>query len=165
MGGVFTMRQEQINPAMSWRVAAPADADATLGLMREFYREEALDFDAARQGSALRALLADPALGAVFLLGVSSGAVAPAGHMVLTWACSLEFGGRFALLDELFIRPEARGLDRGRRALDIAVEWARENGACAFRLEVARGNARARSLYAGRGLVAQDRDLMTLRLA
>jgi len=46
----------------------------------------------------------------------------------------------------------------------LAAEWAKRQGAGALRLEVARENGRARALYARAGLVAEARDLMTLRL-
>ena len=149
-----------------WRPAGPADADAALASMQAFYREEHLRFDDAEQGAALRALLAQPALGAVFLAeGAEARPPAPAGHLVLTWACSLEFGGRFALLDELYLAPGARGRGEGRRAVDFAIAWARAHEAKAIRLEVAHENPRARHLYGKAGLETQARDLMTLRLA
>lgn len=147
-----------------------ADAGASLASMREFYREEGLVFDEAGQGEALRALMAEPAAGSVFGLfdagKMEANVASPSlGHLVLTWAFSLEFGGRFALLDELWLAPEARGRGEGRRALEFAAAWARERGAKALRLEVAHENGRARALYARAGLTAQARDLMTLRLA
>jgi GNAT superfamily N-acetyltransferase len=155
--------------AAAWCLAGPADAGVALGLLRAFYAEERLDFDPAAQGKALRALLADPALGAVFLLrsepSADSPAAMPLGHLVLTWACSLEFGGRFILLDELYLVPAARGRGEGRRAVTFAADWARAQGAKALRLEVSHENTRARALYRQAGLEAQARDLLTLRLA
>lgn len=148
-----------------WEAAGPADADAVLACMREFYAEEGLGFDAAAQGAALWELLAEPALGAVFLLGNGKMDTPPRGYLVLTWACSLEFGGRFVLLDELWLAPEARGRGEGRRAVEFAAGWARERGAKALRLEVAHENTRARATYAKAGLEAHARDFMTRRLA
>jgi ribosomal protein S18 acetylase RimI-like enzyme len=160
----------------AWRAASPADADAVLAAMREFYAEERLVFDAAAQGAALRELLAKPELGAVFFVcretadtgaggGEGADGGAPRGYLVLTWACSLEFGGRFVLLDELWLAPELRGRGQGRRAVELAAAWAREQGAKALRLEVAHENTRARATYAKAGLEAHARDFMTRRLA
>ncbi len=152
--------------ALVWRPAGLVDTEAVLGSMRAFYREEQLRFDDTEQGTALQALLARPALGAVFLADAGeAGPPGPAGHLVLTWACSLEFGGRFVLLDELYLVPGARGRGEGRRAVDFAVAWARAHEAKALRLEVAHENPRARHLYRKTGLEAQTRDPMTLRLA
>lgn len=147
-----------------WRRAGPADAETTLALMRAFYVEERLVFDEAAQGGALSALLADEALGAVFLFCPKGAGGRVLGHLVATWACSLEFGGRFVLLDELCLAPEARGRGEGRRALDFVAEWARGQGAKALRLEVAHENARARATYTKGGFEAHARDLMTRRL-
>lgn len=166
-------------PAMAaanpdWDKAEPADAHAALASMRAFYVEEHLPFNEAAQGDALHALLVEPALGAVFLLrptqtspspGAPLAVSPPLGHLVLTWAFSLEFGGRFVLLDELYLDPSARGRGEGRRAMEFAIAWARVKGAKALRLEVARENPRARALYEKTGLESQARDLMTLRLA
>ena len=151
-----------------WRVATASDAAALLARMREFYAEESLVFDSAAQGAALEELLRKPELGAVFLFrkgDADAGGEAPCGYLVLTWACSLEFGGRFVLLDELWLAPEARGRGEGRRAVEFAAAWARERGAKALRLEVAHENARARATYAKAGLEAHARDFMTRRLA
>ena len=156
------------NGSLSWHEAAPSDAATVLACMRAFYAEESLAFDAAAQGAAVDELLRKPELGVVFLMrrgGVDAGDTEPCGHLVLTWACSLEFGGRFVLLDELWLAPTARGRGEGKRAVEFAAEWAREHGAKALRLEVAHENARARAVYVKAGLAAHARDFMTRRLA
>ena len=147
-----------------WRQATLNDGPEILAWMGDFYAEERLEFDGATQGRALDALLADPALGAVFLLGADGEDGEAAGYVVLTRGHSLEFGGRFYLLDELYVSPERRGRGLGEAAVRRAADWARAQGAGALRLEVARGNVRARALYARAGLVAEARELMTLRL-
>lgn len=163
-------------PTLTWRAASLADAPDLLALMRAFYAEEALVFDGPTQGRALDALLAEPALGTVFLLeaagppeastraGLPSGSVGPFGHLVLTRGHSLEFGGAFFLLDELYLAPAVRGHGEGRRALAFAAASARASGAAVLRLEVSRKNARARALYERAGFVAEDRDFLTWRL-
>jgi GNAT superfamily N-acetyltransferase len=152
-------------PAPAWLPATLADAPVVLDLIRGFYAEERLPFDGPTQGRALDALLADPALGTVFLLRPAADASAPLGHLVLTCGHSLEFGGRFLLLDELYLAPSIRGRGEGKRALAFAAEHARATGAHALRLEVSRQNHRARETYARHGFTTETRDLMTLRLA
>lgn len=155
---------------LGWRMATLADGPEVLARMEAFYAEERLGFDGATQGRALDALLAEPALGAVFLLepegeaGSAGGREEAAGYVVLTRGHSLEFGGKFYLLDELYVAPEWRGRGEGGRVVQRAAEWARKQGAGALRLEVARENGRARALYARAGMVAEERELMTLRL-
>lgn len=155
------------SPILAWQPAALADGPEALDLMRAFYDEERIAFDGAAQGRALDALLSDPSLGSVFLLREEGAApdAPPLGHLVLTRGHSLEFGGRFLLLDELYLVPAIRGRGEGRRALDFAARQARESGAQALRLEVSRENHRALAAYRRVGFVAETRDLMTLRLA
>lgn len=154
-------------PTLAWQPATLADGPAALDLMQAFYAEEKIPFDGATQGRALDALLSDPSLGGVFLLQTEGAAdkAEPLGHLVLTRGHSLEFGGRFLLLDELYLAPSIRGRGEGRRALDFAARQARAAGAQALRLEVSRENHRARAAYHRVGFVAETRDLMTLRFA
>lgn len=149
----------------SWEPATLAETERVLEQMRAFYAEEKLVFDPIEQSSAVRELLTNPALGTILVRREAGRANAAwSGHLVITWACSLEFGGRFVLLDELWIAPEARGRGEGKRALEVAATWARSHGAKALRLEVSHENARARRVYEAAGFTAQTRDLMTLRL-
>ena len=52
----------------AWTQTTPGDLPVVLLLMRAFYAEERLDYDDARSSKALHELLAEPELGAVFLL-------------------------------------------------------------------------------------------------
>lgn len=141
--------------------AGPADAEALIALMRAFYAEERLAYDDARARAALGTLLADPALGRVW--GIQDGD-ALAGYVVVTFGYSLEFAGRFALLDELYLCPAARGRGWGAATLAHVEAACRAAGLAAVRLEVERHNAHARKLYGRAGYEAHDRDLMTLFL-
>ena len=112
---------------LAWQAATLADAPALLDLMEAFYAEEGIPFDGPTQGRALDVLLADPTLGAAFLLlpaGSRMPLAAPRGHLVLTRGHSLEFGGAFYLLDELYLEPGVRGQGEGARALAFAGDWA-----------------------------------------
>jgi len=128
--------------------------------MADFYAEEGLAFDADRQGAALAGLLADRALGQVFWIQEDRSAD-PLGYVAVTAAFSLEFGGAFALLDELWLRPDARGRGLGAASLRQVCKALAASGHQAVRLEVERHNAHARGLYARVGFVRHDRDLMT----
>lgn len=145
-------------PIMSWTRATHSDTHALLDLMREFYLEERLTFDSHRTPLAVAQLLATPALGVVLLLRGEVGAL---GYLVASFGFSLEFGGRFVLLDELFLRPAARGRGESRRALDILESWASAQGALTTRMEVNRHNDKARAIYLKSGYQSQDRDILT----
>ena len=62
---------------LRYRLATPEDFSAILAMLRAFYAEDRIDYDAALVEPGLRALLAEPAHGAVLLL--QSGEVAQAG--------------------------------------------------------------------------------------
>ena len=88
-----------------------------------------------------------------------------AGYITLGWCFSIEQGGRFVLLDELYLVPAVRGQGLGRQALALAAQWARQQGAAVMRLEVNHHNARAKALYLSAGYRDDARDILTLPLA
>lgn len=147
----------------AWHEAHAADAPALLALMQAFYAEEHLAFDPARARTAADTLLSSADRGRIFLVHESP-CVAPVGYFVLTFGFSLEFGGRFVLLDEFYLAPAVRGRGWARLALDFAAQWARAQGASALRLELNQANARARALYLKSEFTSDGRDLFTRRL-
>lgn len=144
------------------RVAVPADYAQTLSMVRDFYREDGIVYDAQKVESGLRTLLQEPACGALLLL--ASDDLPLAGYITLGWCFSVEQGGRFVLLDELYLVPAARGRGWGRQALALARDWARAQGASVLRLEVNHHNARAKALYLSAGFNDDSRDILTLPL-
>ena len=151
------------------RPATAADLETVLGLMRAFYAEDHLVFDELIARRALHELFAHPELGTITLLlspspaidPVASSASAVIGHFTLTYGFSLEFHGRFALLDELYLIPSVRGRGWGRQSLALAATTARDHGINALRLEVNQANAHARSVYLKAGFQDNRRDLFT----
>ena len=148
---------------LRYRLATPEDFPAILAMLCAFYAEDRIDYDAALVEPGLRALLAEPAHGAVLLLHGEE--VAQAGYVSLGWCFSVEQGGRFVLLDELYLAPAARGRGWGRQALALARDWALAQGASVLRLEVNHHNVRAKALYLSAGYRDDARDILTLPLA
>ncbi|EIP99150.1 acetyltransferase [Opitutaceae bacterium TAV1] len=154
------------------RIATAADEAEVLAMMRAFYAEDRIDFVEDRARRAFRLIVADDACGAI-LLFVDPAAQAPApggasgttaGYAVVTLGFSLEFGGPFALLDELYLCDAARGRGWGRCALDLTKTWARQRGVLALRLEVHHHNPRAKSIYTKAGFRDDHRDMLTVWL-
>ena len=110
---------------------------------------------------ALRVLLADISLGAVWLLE-HEGRIA--GYAIVTFGFDLEWGGRDAWLTELWINTEARGEGLGRAALAAVEREAARLGAHALHLMVRHENVRARGLYQSAGFEAPRRETLTKRL-
>lgn len=138
--------------------ATLGDEPELLELMREFYAHERLVFDAVRTLGAFRTLLADPALGRVWLFRAEAATV---GYVAVTICYSLEFAGRYALIDELYVRESHRGRGIGARALELAAEACRALGVAAVRLEVDTWNTRAMALYRRLGFELQERYMMS----
>lgn len=148
---------------LGWRLAGSDDMAQLLEQVQAFYLEDRIPFHAQRVQAGLEQLLADPVNGAVLLLSTDSQPFA--GYIIVGWCFSIEQGGRFVLLDELYLVPAARGAGLGRKALALAAQWARDQGASVMRLEVNHHNARAKALYLSCGYVDDARDLLTLDLA
>jgi GNAT superfamily N-acetyltransferase len=129
-----------------------------LAMMQRFYAEESLEYREERARPALEGIIARPELGGWWFILADGEAV---GYFVLTACYSLEFGGRFALLDEFYVVPDRRGAGIGALVLDRVQEEAARMGVSAIRLEVDRLNPRVRGFYARSGFAAHDRDLMT----
>jgi diamine N-acetyltransferase len=138
--------------------ARDADAELLLGMMREFNEHERIEFVEQDVRRALAQILSDERLGRVLVVRADGAA---AGYLVLTFGFSLEFKGRDAFVDELYLRPEFRGRGLGRRALSHAEEVCRRLGIRALHLEVERANATAQQLYLRAGFRNHDRHLLT----
>ncbi|MDQ3649920.1 MAG: GNAT family N-acetyltransferase [Acidobacteriota bacterium] len=142
----------------NYKLADASDADALLVMMREFYAHEHLAFDEALARAALLEILGDGAFGRVWLIS-HKGEVA--GYVVLTFGFSLEFGGRYALVDELYIDEAHRGRGVGTQTLGFVAEACRTFGVSALCLEVERSNTIAHTVYRKFGFTDHDRYLMT----
>jgi ribosomal protein S18 acetylase RimI-like enzyme len=141
--------------------ATPDRVAALLEWMRDFYAHEGIPFDPAVSEPVLRELLARPQLGRVLEI-VAGGR--PVGYAVLALGFSLEFGGRSAFLDELFVEPASRGRGIGTAALALLQEASRRLGARSLALEVGLENAGAERLYRRAGFTSNGRQLMTRRI-
>lgn len=138
--------------------ARERDVGELAAMMGAFYKDLGEPFAEVRAERALRALLADPSYGAVWIFRQDGRAI---GYLVVTHGYSLEFDGRIAVIDEVYTVPEMRGGGIGARALALAEEHCRREGIAALRLEVHQENRRALALYERNGFEAHDRYLMT----
>ena len=129
--------------------------------MAALYAQETIPYHPERVLGAVEWLLEHPDCGGIWIVEADG---SDAGYLVITVACSLEFGGRFALLDELYIVPEWRGRGLGPDAVAFAATWAGEHGMSAVRLEVSEENEHAVHVYRKAGFEDQGRRILTKRL-
>ena len=141
-----------------FKPATADDIDALLAMMPDLYAHDALAFDEAVARRALLGVIGDDTFGHVFLILLASEVV---GYAVLTFGYSLEFHGRDAFVDELYLRDEYRGQGIGKRALEFLTEVCVAEGVSALHLEVERSNTQAQAVYRKFGFEDHDRYLMT----
>ena len=142
----------------SFRPAQPGDVPLLLRLMQGFYRDTETPLDAEAAKGALAALVADPALGRAFVIELDN---EPAGYVVLSLGFSLEFLGRDAFVDELYVVPERRGHGLGMAAIRELESVAAGLGVKALHLEVGPDNESALGLYRRAGFADRRHRLMT----
>jgi len=140
------------------RPALHSDIPAILTLMQEFYAGEHIVYEPRRAEAGLTELIRNQKFGLAHVVLVHDN---PAGYFIVTFGFSLEFHGRFALLDELYINEACRGEGLGGRCLTFVEDFCRSEGIGALRLEVESANDRARTLYRKTGFMEHDRRLMT----
>ena len=141
-----------------FQLATSSDLDILLELMREYYEFDRLPFQEFKARRAMSALIRDSSLGRVWLIRLGADAI---GYTVLTLGHSMEYGGRDAFIDELFLRPHHRGRGWGKKTMEFVEKEASSLGVHALHLEVTRDNATAQALYRRLGFADHDRYLMT----
>ena len=136
------------------RMAIKKDIPLILGLMAEYYAFDQIDFNMSKAQQALDSLFTLPEFGVCWLAFAGD---MPVGYVVLTLGFSLEFGGREAFIDELFVREKYRGHGYGKRLIEQGIEGFSGLGVNAIHLEVARDNADAKAFYQKLGFEGRER--------
>jgi ribosomal protein S18 acetylase RimI-like enzyme len=143
------------------RRASARDIPALLEMQERYYGEDGYDFDSVAAREAWSALLEDERLGRVWVAELAGGE--RVAYLVLTLGFSLEYLGRDAFVDELYVMPAWRRRGLGRRALEIASAACAELDVRALHLEVERDKPGALALYRERGFQDRGRLLLTRR--
>lgn len=143
---------------LSFQPASALDVDILVGFMGELYEHDGIPFEPAIAHSALSSLVEHPDWGEAWLIMQGD---RPAGYIVLTLGYSLEYGGRDAFIDELYVIPSERGKGIGTKALDFLRDRCIVLQVKALHLEVERENTRAQSIYRKAGFTSHERILMT----
>src|SRR5689334_1239067 len=120
-----------------FRVASDTDINTILTFMCQFYAIDQYPFEEQIAHVALTDMLRDPSLGRVWLIYNRDEAI---GYIVITFGYSLEYHGRDAFIDELFIEASYRHQGVGTKTIQFALEACRELGIHALHLEVERTN-------------------------
>lgn len=122
------------------RLATRDDLDGLLRCARAFHAEDGHPLPAAGEAALTALLDSNSPHGRVVVLDVA-GEIA--GYAALCFGYSIEFGGRDAFVDDLYVTPEWRGKKFGGRLMRAVEELARDSGCRALHLEVFTGNPMA----------------------
>ena len=141
----------------SWRAACPDDDDAVVAMFLSLNREDAgqLQVGAENMRRTLAALRERPERGCAVVLEDD---LERLGYALLIAFWSNELGGACCALDELFVRPEARGRGHAAALIEALAKgsdlW--PGDAAAIVLEVTAENTRAQALYRRHGFVGDN---------
>jgi GNAT superfamily N-acetyltransferase len=130
--------------------------------MRELYQHDRLPFDEAAARQALVKILRDHSLGGVWLIQDGDETI---GYVAFTLGYSLEYHGRDAFVDEIYIRESHRGRGIGAQAIKFVEKICRSLDVRALHLEAERANTTAQAFYHKIGFVDHDRYLLTKWIA
>src|ERR1700758_3001214 len=127
-----------------FRLAQAADSELLLDFMQHLYTLDGYGYDREKARAALNPLLGNSEVGRAWIIldGVS-----PVGYAVLCFGYSLEWLGRDAFIDEIFLRENYRDRGWGKQIMKFLEDSARELGIRALHLGVVPGNQRALHLY------------------
>jgi GNAT superfamily N-acetyltransferase len=137
-----------------WR-AEPHEAEAVARLIVEFRDHLGLDWPSANAFLAgVERLIEDP--NTAFLLASPDEDAPPAGVAQVRFRYGLWWAADDCLLEDLFVRDEARGLGVGRALVEGVIDLARERGCRRVELDVNESNAAALKVYESLGFSAVD---------
>jgi diamine N-acetyltransferase len=142
--------------------ATLTDLELLLPMMRDMQEDDPWSetFHEPTVRANLTELLANPVYGVAYLVREENALI---GYLVICFDYSLEYGGKGAWIDELFVEAAHRGKGIGTQLLDLAEAASREHNAKFLHLEVNHGNP-AVELYRRRGFLDHHRYLMSKAL-
>ena len=143
---------------VTFKPAGQTDIAVLTAFMRELFEFDRKAFDEPAARKALEKVFSGELPARVWLIVSEEETI---GYVVLTFGCSLEYRGRDAFLDELYVREDARGRGVGRQALEFVEQVCRSERVEALHLEVDRENRRAQTVYREFGFKEHDSYLMT----
>jgi len=134
------------------RTGGPEDA----GLLGRMLHDFNAEFDQTEPSAEQVAALAGPQLESGEVAVVLGPGDPPAGFAQLRFRLSLYDAGPDACLEELWVRPAARGTGLGEALLEAAMDLARSHGATRIDLNTSVTDEAARALYVKCGFTNEE---------
>ena len=115
-----------------------------------FNQEAEFKPDRQAQQTGLQAIISNPDIGIILLARHKDKVV---GMVSLLFSISTALGGRVAMLEDMVVLPEQRGLGIGSALLNAAIKTARDNGCLRITLLTDSDNETAQGFYEKQGFV------------
>lgn len=141
----------------TYKPISPADIEATVAMMADFYAIDGYPMERQRSKALFREFIANENLGRCWLIERDAEV---AGYVILAFIFSFEFGGKLAFVDELYIKAEFRGKGIGKDTIDFIKSEARALDLKLLYLEVEHHNSAAKKLYLDKGFESHKRQLL-----
>jgi ribosomal protein S18 acetylase RimI-like enzyme len=138
-----------------------SDLDQILVLIHNFYQHFEYPYNEAEKRLTLEELFSTPMAGRIWLIQKNQNVV---GYVYLSFYFSLEFGGRTAFIDELFVLPNYRGQGIGSKVINLIEKRCVDLNFKAIHLESEITNKGATALYLKLGFIDYNRRLLTKKL-
>jgi GNAT superfamily N-acetyltransferase len=148
--------------AIEFGTASAKDLPQLVELLGHLFAQEA-EFhpDSAKQKRALEAILANPAIGKLF---VAREARRPVAMASLLYTISTAEGGKAAWFEDLVVHPDERKRGIGEALLKHVIEQARAEGITRITLLTDMQNERAQAMYRRVGFVGSPMKPMRLKI-
>jgi ribosomal protein S18 acetylase RimI-like enzyme len=134
--------------------ATEDDLKSTLDLLRDQFAEHQIELSEGDLRKAVLEVLQNDRLGFVLIAREAKRAI---GAACISFAWTLEHGGKSAWLDELYVLPAYRRRGVGTALLREVIGVAGEMGCAAIDLEVEHNHRQAERLYQREGFEVLDR--------
>jgi len=142
------------------RLAGREDMETLVPLVMAYHRFEEVEMPEPVVRQAVAPLLGGSEHGRIWLIHHEGQC---AGYIALCLGYSVEFAGREAFIDELYLLEQYRGRGIGRAAIEEVVRHAASLGVRAVHLEVAQGNHTAQRFYSAMGFAPRSRYFLMTR--
>lgn len=146
---------------MEIEIATTKDLNILHELIQKQFLEHEIDYEDDQLKSAIDQMLTNDSLGFFLIAKEKNQSL---GFAVISFAWTLEHGGKSAWLDELYVLPEHRNAGIGSAIVDRLFIEAKEKGCLAVDLEVESDHRRAENLYVRKGFQKLDRSRWAQRI-
>jgi len=145
-----------------YEVAKENDSEVLLAMMKDFYAIDGYPFDKSRNLRIYEKLLAHPEWGRIWIVRLNDEVVA---YFVVTYGYSFEYGGRDAIIDELYICEAWRNKGIGSNILHFLESETKKLGIKTLHLEVEDTNKAGWRLYENHGFKSKHRKFLSKSIA